>query len=139
MSNSVITDRVAIVPNLYEDVTNKIISLLERGVAPWRRTWSSYGLARNYGSGRIYTGINFILMNNTEHPIPYFLTFNQVKEQGGRIKKDAKAVRVIYFDMYYKDGDDVTLEKDVALSLLSSGEDIQILKFIKYYNVFKCA
>lgn len=110
--------------------------MIEQGVAPWRRTWSTYGLARNYGTDHIYTGINLLLMNNTMHPIPYFLTFKQVKEQGGRIKKDAKAEKVIYFDMYYKDVNDKTLSKEEAIQRRKNGEEIQILKFIKYYNVF---
>ena len=65
--------------DLYQEVTDKIVALLEKGVAPWRQTWSSYGLARNYVTGRSYNGINKILMNNTSHPIPYFLSFKQAK------------------------------------------------------------
>jgi antirestriction protein ArdC len=136
MKNSATTEATAITSNLYEEVTNKIISMIKQGVAPWRRTWSTYGLARNYGTDHIYTGINLILMNNTMHPIPYFLTFNQVKEQGGRIKKDAKAEKVIYFDVYCKDGNDKTLTKEEAIQRRKNGEEIQILKFIKYYLVF---
>ncbi|MBK9721992.1 MAG: DUF1738 domain-containing protein [Saprospiraceae bacterium] len=136
MKNSVNTEATTITSNLYEEVTNKIIAMIEQGVAPWRRTWSTYGLARNYGTDHIYTGINLILMNNTMHPIPYFLTFNQVMEQGGRIKKDAKAEKVIYFDVYYKDGNDKTLTKEEAINRKKNREKIQILKFIKYYNVF---
>jgi antirestriction protein ArdC len=55
--------------DLYQQVTNKIIGMIEQGVAPWRRTWSTYGLARNYLTRHIYTGINLILMNNTPHSI----------------------------------------------------------------------
>jgi len=39
--------------DLYQEVTNKIISMLEQGVAPWRRTWSTYGLAKNYITGHV--------------------------------------------------------------------------------------
>lgn len=56
--------------DLYEEVTNKMIALLEKGVSPWRCTWNKYGLARNYATGHIYTGINAFLMNLTPHPIP---------------------------------------------------------------------
>ena len=48
--------------DLYQEVTNKMIILLEKGVAPWRCTWNKYGLARNYATGHIYTGINAFLM-----------------------------------------------------------------------------
>lgn len=125
--------------DLYQEVTNKIIWMIEQGVAPWRRTWSTYGLARNYATSHIYTGINLILMNNTAHPIPYFMTFNQVKEQNGQIRKGAKAEMVIYFNVFYKDGADQTLTKEQARSRASQGEEIQVLKFIKYYNVFNIA
>lgn len=136
MKNSATTEATAITSNLYEEVTNKIISMIEQGVAPWRRTWSTYGLARNYGTKHIYTGINLLLMNNTLHPIPYFMTFNQVKEYDGQVRKGAKAEKVIYFDVYYKDGNDTSLDKEEALRRRKNGEDIQILKFIKYYHVF---
>lgn len=125
--------------DLYREVTDKIISMIEKGVAPWRRTWSQYGLARNYATGHIYTGINLILMNNTPHPIPYFLTFNQIKEKGGQIRKGAKAEMVVYFNVYYKDGADQTIPKEQARTRANAGEDIQVLKFIKYYNVFNIA
>ena len=136
MKHSVTTEATAITSNLYEEVTNKIISMIEKGVAPWRRTWSTYGLARNYVSGRLYTGINYILMNNTGHPIPYFATFNQVKELGGAIKKNTKANMVIYFKLYYKDCDDKTLTPEIAKGRYEKGEDIKVLRFIRYYNVF---
>ncbi|MBK8954986.1 MAG: DUF1738 domain-containing protein [Saprospiraceae bacterium] len=122
--------------SLYDEVTNRIIAMIENGVAPWRKTWSTYGLARNYVSGRLYTGINYILMNNTGHPIPYFATFNQIKELGGTIKKGAEASLVIYFKMYYKDSDDKTLTPEIAKDRYQKGEDIKVLRFIRYYNVF---
>ncbi|MBK8483854.1 MAG: DUF1738 domain-containing protein [Saprospiraceae bacterium] len=136
MKNSATTEATSITSNLYEEVTNKIISLIEQGVAPWRRTWSTYGLARNYGTKHIYTGINLVLMNNTIHLIPYFMTFKQVKEYDGQIRKGAKAEKVIFFDVFYKDGNDVSLTKEVALNRRKNGEKIQIIKFIKYYSVF---
>lgn len=125
--------------DLYQEVTNRIMRMIEAGVAPWRRTWNTYGLARNYATRHIYTGINLILLNNTRHPIPYFMTFRQAKDRGGHIKKGAKAEMAIYFNVYYKDAFDRTLSKEEADSCKKTGEEIQILKFIKYYNVFNIA
>ncbi|MEZ4927915.1 MAG: zincin-like metallopeptidase domain-containing protein [Saprospiraceae bacterium] len=125
--------------DLYQQLTNKIIGMIEQGVVPWRRTWSTYGLARNYVTQHIYTGINLILMNNTPHPIPYFMTFKQVKELGGGVRKGAKAEMVVYFNLYYKDCFDNTLDKEEAYSRKIAGEEVQILKFIRYYNVFNIA
>ncbi len=77
--------------DLYQEVTNRMISLLEKGVFPWRCTWSKYGNPRNFVTGRTYNGINRILMSLTPNPVPYFMTFKQIKEKGGKVKKGAKA------------------------------------------------
>jgi antirestriction protein ArdC len=136
MKNGTVTETTTIGRDLYQEVTSKIIALIEKGVAPWRRTWSVYGLARNYVTRHIYTGINLILMNNTGHAVPYFMTYKQIHEQGGRLFHGAKANLVIYYMVYYKDINDVTLTREEALLRKSKGEEIQVLKFIKYYNVF---
>ena len=104
--------------DLYQEVTNKIISKIEEGVAPWRKSWSQYGLARNYATDHIYSGINMVLMNMTPHPIPYYMTFNQIKEEGGKIRKGSKAEMVVYFNVYYKDENDKTLTRQQASAAL---------------------
>lgn len=93
-------------------------------------------MARNYFSKHTYTGINMVLMNCAPYPIPYFLTFQQAKMLGGSIRKGAKAEQVIYFNICYKDASNNTVTRDEAKSLKTSGQEVQILKFIKYYNVF---
>ena len=125
--------------DLYQQVTNKIIAMIEKGVAPWRRTWSTYGLARNYVTRHIYTGINLILMNNTQHPIPYFMTWKQVKDMGGQVRKGTKAEMAIFFNVFYKDRFDRTISKEEAQIFRKKGDEIQVLKFIRYYNVFNIA
>ena len=72
------------------------------------------GLARNYSTDHIYTEINLLLLNNTRHPNPHFLTFNQVKEQGKSLKKGTKAEKAILLNVYYIDGNDQTLTKEEA-------------------------
>ncbi len=124
------------ITSLYEEVTNRIIAMIEKGVAPWRKPWTSFGLARNYVSGRIYTGINYILMNNTEHFIPYFLTFKQVKELGGKIRKGAAAEKVVYYMVYHKDLNDNALSPEEASQSRLKGEEIKVLRFLRYYSVF---
>lgn len=122
--------------NLYQEVTDRIISLIEQGTPPWRQSWSTYGLAKNYATGHIYSGINFLLMNSTNYKIPYFMTFNQVKERGGQIQKGAKGEMVIYFNVIYKDAFDQMLDEVDAKARMLSGQEIKVLKYIKYYTVF---
>ena len=44
--------------DIYAIVTEKIINLLESGVVPWRKPWTSTGMPRNLISKRPYRGIN---------------------------------------------------------------------------------
>ncbi len=125
--------------DLYQEVTDKIIGLLEKGVAPWRQTWSSYGLARNYVSGKTYNGINKILMNNTIHPIPYFLSFKQAKALNGTIKKGARGEMVFYFNVFYKDANNKTISEEQAKTLKAAGQDFKKLSTLRYFHVFNVA
>ena len=40
--------------DIYSTVTERIINLLESGVVPWRRPWTSTGLPRNLVSKKPY-------------------------------------------------------------------------------------
>jgi antirestriction protein ArdC len=74
-------------------------------------------------------------MNHTEHPIPYFLTFKQVQEAGGRVKKGAKSEMVVFFNMIFKDKDNNTISKETALAM-GRNNDVKPIRFIKYFHVF---
>ncbi|WP_162055802.1 ArdC family protein [Pontibacter pamirensis] len=86
---------------LAEQVTNEVIAQLEQGKVPWQKPWTSYGLPKNYLSGRHYEGFNaFYLHYITEErhfTTPYFLTFKQAKELGGHVKKGEKGTPIIYW------------------------------------------
>ena len=122
--------------DLYKETTNRIIAMLEKGVAPWRCTWNKYGFAKNYATGHIYTGINTLFMNNTEHPIPYFMSFKQAQEKGGKIRKGAKSEIVLYYNVFFKDADNNTLKKEEATARKRAGDEVNTLSFLKYFNVF---
>ena len=122
--------------DFYQEVTNKIITLLEQGVTPWRCPWNRYGLARNYATNHIYSGINAFLMNLTPHPIPYFMSFKQIKAIGGKIKKGAKAEKVYFYKTLFKDQDEKLVGAEQAKALRGMGEEVQIIPMLKYYNVF---
>ena len=83
--------------NLYEVINNMILAKLENGKMPWKQTWNNFGPARNYVSKKAYRGINALILNNTDYEYPLYLTFLQVKELGGYIKKGSKSIEVIYW------------------------------------------
>ena len=133
------TKTTTIKRDLYSEVTNKIIALLEKGVAPWRQTWSAYGQARNFITNHEYQGINRLLLNNTPYPIPYFLTYNQVKQLNGSIKKGAKADQAYFFTIYYKDATGKVISFEEAQVLKSQGEAFTTFRLLKYFNLFNIA
>ncbi|MBJ6111297.1 DUF1738 domain-containing protein [Hymenobacter sp. BT523] len=109
-------------PDVYQIVTDRVIEALEAGQIVWRKPWhAAYGLPRNYVSGRAYTGINAFLLHLVGGT-PFFLTFRQAKELGGNIRKGAKGMPVIYYN--------VTTRTDKQ-----TGEE-EKTPFIKYYTVF---
>lgn len=108
--------------SVYEIITNKIIDQLEKGIIPWRMPWSKNGLARNWKTQRPYRGINAMLLAPGE-----YLTFKQVQEAGGKVKKGAKGQTVVFWK-FPKDQ-----EEGEAVQV----EDQKRAPILRYYNVFR--
>ena len=84
----------------YQIITDRIVSLLESGTCPWRRPWNKLNtFPGNYASGRTYHGINFLLLCVIGHEVPYYLTFKQVSELGGTVKKGSKGLPITYWQL----------------------------------------
>lgn len=108
--------------DVYTIVTNRIIEKLENGVVPWQQPWSQAGLPKNLISKHQYRGINVWLLASLNYSQNHFLTFNQIKELGGSIKKGEKSCPVIFWKW---------LERENR----QTGETERI-PFLRYYNVF---
>ncbi len=123
----------------YQIVTERVIALLEQGVPPWRKTWGTYGLARNYASGHIYKGINMLMLNFVApYDIPLYMSKKQIIDKGGHIKKGSKAEWVYFYGDYYKDLDGNTVSSDQVDSRTKAGEELKHIRFLKarpVYNV----
>ncbi|MCB0515550.1 MAG: DUF1738 domain-containing protein [Bacteroidetes bacterium] len=122
---------------IYQRATQRIIDLLEKGEVAWRRTWGTYGFAKNFKTGHVYTGINFLMMNfGTEHTVPYYLTYRQVTELGGHVKKGAKAQYVFFYKGCFKDKDGKYIpEKDAELPKYAN-TDLEPFRVLRSYPVF---
>jgi antirestriction protein ArdC len=73
---------------VYEIITEKIIKMLDEGTVPWRKPWTSATMPRNLVSNRPYTGINLFLLMTEGHSSPYWMSYKQVGQLGGKIKTD---------------------------------------------------
>lgn len=109
---------------VYEIVTKQIEELLEKNETPWTKPWvQNIGTQKNYQSGRAYTGFNAFVLALRQKNSPYWLTFNQIKSAGIKLKKGSKAVNIVGWFDANKDKDD-------------DSEDSQKELRVRYYKVF---
>lgn len=90
--------------DLYQEVTEKIISALEAGTTPWQRPWTAlaeFGMPHNGITGRHYNGINTVLLFLEAQARGFtdsrFMTFKQLSEAGFRVRKGVKSMPVYFF------------------------------------------
>lgn len=116
--------------DVYQIVTDRIVSQLEQGVIPWRMPWSGgFNGAVSYTTGRPYSFLNQMLLGESGE----YLTFNQVKALGGNIKKGAKSRLVVFYKPL------VLKSKKTGDSVSSDGktdEHQRIIPMLRYYHVF---
>lgn len=114
--------------DIYEQVTSRILSQLEQGVAPWKSPYfSKVGFPRNFSSGKAYQGINVFLLGSLRFTSPYFLTFIQAKELGGFVRKGEKGSLVVKYGTYSKHEEDTTAQEETSA---------ETCRFLKAYTVF---
>lgn len=99
-------------PNLYEQITNRILEHLERGVVPWKSPYfSKTGFPKNFVSQKEYRGINVLLLASQRFVSPFFLTFLQAKELGGSVRRGERGHLVVKYGTYTKEDETKAEEK----------------------------
>jgi antirestriction protein ArdC len=122
--------------DVYSRITNRIVEQLEQGVRPWMKPWHAEHAAGRITrplrhNGQRYSGVNVINLWMTAemsgYVSPFWLTFRQVKELGGFVRKGEHGADVVYASTFKK-----TAENE-------QGEEIEAeIPFLKAYTVF-CA
>lgn len=132
-------------PNLYEQVTARIITELEAGRLPWVQPWGSPGqasgsavgpaLPRNALTGRPYSGVNILLLWSEviamAYPSQGWLTFKQALEAGGNVRKGERGTCVVYADRFVPEAEKVRARE--------SGEEAKAIPFLKRFTLFNVA
>jgi len=116
--------------NVYEIVTEKIVNLLEQGIVPWRRPWTSTGLPRNLVSKKPYKGINHFLLSASKYVSPFWLTYRQATELGGYVRKGEESTAVVFWKLEdaKRSAEDLDPEEN--------GEKNRRRFVLRYYRVF---
>jgi antirestriction protein ArdC len=87
--------------DIYQEVTDQIIALLEQGVRPWSPSWASGSASLPLRTcGKQYQGINVLLLWAQSmargYANPYWMTFKKALELGGNVKKGERGTRIVY-------------------------------------------
>ena len=92
-------------PNLYQEVTDRIIAMIETGTAPWRRPWDRPrhpavpAFPINAATGQSYRGINILLLGQDPRMAddPRWCGYQQAKAHGWRVQVGARGTTIYFF------------------------------------------
>ncbi len=121
--------------DVYQRITDKIVSQLEQGVRPWMQPWSA---AHTEGrivrprrfNGQPYNGINVLMLwsaaDEKGYASPVWMTFKQALEFNAHVRKGETGSLVVYADKITRTETDAT-----------TGEEAErAIPFMKGYTVF---
>ncbi|SDZ90493.1 Antirestriction protein ArdC [Flavobacterium gillisiae] len=134
------------VNEIYDMVTQRMLDLIKAAnKGDYKRAWNDEGylIPYNFVSKKAYRGINNVMLSPLFGTLsnPYFLTFAQIKEKGGKLRKGSESHKVVYFSKFEKEYTDTEIERINSVSTKDQAKkgDKKELFFLKYYNVFSGA
>ena len=122
--------------DVYEEVTNQIVALLEAGTRPWSPRWASGAASLPLRhEGTAYRGINILLLWSAAmtrgYTNPHWMTYRQAHELGGQVRKGEKGNLVVHAGTFTPKGDEAE-QRPVENE---EGED-RSRHYLKRYVVF---
>ncbi len=91
--------------DLRQEITDQIISALEKGTTPWQKPWrvGALELPLNPTSGKAYRGGNAIHLMLTAtsrgYEDPRWLTYRQAQEKGWQVRKGERGTHVEFWQL----------------------------------------
>ena len=112
--------------NIYEMITEQVLEIMAKGIIPWKKPWNARGAHRNLISGKQYRGVNVFLLSCSGYSSPWWLSFKQATEKGGKVKKGERGRQVIFWKPLVVKNTDQATGKE---------EDKKVF-MLRYYTVF---
>jgi antirestriction protein ArdC len=101
--------------DLYQPVTDQIVSSLEQGVRPWMKPWNAeHAVGRITrplrANGLAYQGINVLVLWSESvtkgYSAPIWMTFRQALELNAHVRKGERGSIVVYASTFTRSGTD---------------------------------
>ena len=92
-------------PNLYQEVTDRIVAMIEAGTAPWQRPWDrarhpgAPAFPVNAATGKTYRGVNVLLLGADPRTAddPRWCGYEQAKARGWQVRAGARGATIYFF------------------------------------------
>lgn len=121
--------------DVYNRITDKIVSDLEQGVRPWLKPWNAEHAAGRITrplrhNGQPYNGINILMLWASAvdfgYAAPIWMTYRQATELGAHVRKGEKGSAVVYANTITRTETDAN----------TGEEEERDIPFMKGYSVF---
>ena len=114
--------------NVYQMVTDRIIEQMKQGIIPWRQPWvGGSAMAISYTSRKAYSLLNQIMLGKPGE----WLTWNQIHDLKGTVKKGAKSRFVVFYS--WADSKD---ENGNPIPDPNSPDGVKQHPILRWYKVF---
>lgn len=121
--------------NVYQLVTDRIIAQLEKGIIPWHRPWTGVSVADggaiSYTSRKPYSLLNQMLLGREGE----YLTWKQIQDLGGKVKKGAESQIVVFFKMMVVEDKKATTATTPEQPEKTEKKE-KMIPYLRYYRVF---
>ena len=108
--------------SVYEMVTERIISQLEKGIIPWRKPWTGIRSgAYNRISKKSYSLLNQMLLKHEGE----YATYNQWESLGGHVRKGEKSEIVVFWKI-----------QPIEETKEDGTKETKQVPILRYFNVF---
>lgn len=121
--------------DVYHIVTDQIIAKLKEGIIPWHEPWGTTGVPRKYTTNEPFCGISVWLLGMLHYPHNLFLTWDELKQCGGSVKKGERGHLVVFFNPHTI----APAEEWNWLTKVGLCENPTTIGKLRYYKVFNVA
>lgn len=133
---------------LYQQVTDKIVASIERGILPWRKPWrdskktAESPIPSNASTGRHYNGVNIMLLWLSAEEQGFnsnrWLTWKQAQAAGGNVCKGEKATVAVFFKPFEVEATDKYGQPRTNAQDETMMEQRIMLRSIMLFNIEHC-